>query len=233
MFPMLVLAAALLRGPSVLPTLPVTATVPAWEWVDIKNPEMDPGQACGMVFGNEVELIGRAGTKVLVRYHGSPTAGTPCDGGEIFFLSISSYRTMTARYKAEVDRRAQQAAEVEKLLLHPVHNPREQTVPEWMWVDVLNGDGGVFGDTCGIQVGATVSEIAPASGNRVLARYYGSPTAGTPCDGGEIFFVNESYFGTATNRFDEAKRQAEEEANLINRLLLNEPFQRLKRVFTR
>lgn len=224
MFPMIVLAAALLRGPVVQPTLPITATVAEWSWVDIVNPGVPEGETCGIQFGNTVELIGRSGARVLVRYLGSETAGTPCDGEELFFLDVKDYKSMTKRYEAEVTRRTRQKAEVERLLHEgrSVH-PRVQFVPEWSWVDIVN-PGVPYGEVCGTNPGAKVYEIAHTTDGRVLVSYdpNGTQTAGTPCDGNEIFFLWEADFVTMTDRYNGLSQEGEDEAAIVERLLEEE-----------
>lgn len=88
------------------------ATVPAWEWVDVKN-EDRYGDHCGIDRGGKVEVLGQFdGQRLLVRYTnaGIGNRGTECRDGTIFLLDVERFAAMTERYKAieraEKDERA-------------------------------------------------------------------------------------------------------------------------------
>lgn len=92
-----------------------TATVPAWQWVDIEAIRgKRPGKfdaVCGIEPGGTVTAIGTLTEdhaangkrfRVLVSYDPpdpGDTGGTPCDGGEAFYLDVTDFQTMTARYE--------------------------------------------------------------------------------------------------------------------------------------
>lgn len=98
------------------------AVVPGWQWVDIercsRGPYCKAGDSCGIEIGSEVVEIGRHGDRVLVRYdarHGA-SPGTPCDGGEVFWLDADDFATMTERYKAVIAAAAANSSVVDRLL---------------------------------------------------------------------------------------------------------------------
>lgn len=97
-------------------------------------------------------------------------------------------------------------------------------VPEWKWVDVeryLNGQlPDKDEDTCGIEPGGRVTAIGTVS-DQVLVSYEppDDDTAGTPCDGGEVFFLKVVDFISYTDRAEAFAKQELERKRLVNSLL--------------
>lgn len=123
------------------------------------------------------------------------SASTLVDGAPSPSVGFSD---MTAEYEKVTSNAENLKAAVQALIDHPVENPRVQTVADWQWVDILglDNESTLFSDEnhCGIEMGGKLTEIGTL-GNRVLVRYalpdgvYEAP--GTPCDGGEVFFMDE------------------------------------------
>ncbi len=83
------------------------ATVPAWEWVEVRN--LEPvkggnhdfgfGDSCGIEEGGTVTVVGIEGGRLLVHYSISGTKfGTPCPNGVLFFTTKERFSRMTAEY---------------------------------------------------------------------------------------------------------------------------------------
>lgn len=90
------------------------------------------------------------------------------------------------------------------------------TVDEWRWVDAVNPDpvrGGnivySFGDHCGIGGGDKLRIIAIDDGNYLLRVEKRSPSYGTPCPNGILFFMDFSTVESMNGVF-EKKKAAEE-----------------------
>ena len=95
-----------------------TATVPAWEWVDVKN-EDRYGEHCGIDRGGKVEVLGQFDEqRLLVRYTNEREGrgGTTCRDGTIFLLDVGRFVTMTERYKAIEQAENDEKAKIRSLL---------------------------------------------------------------------------------------------------------------------
>lgn len=182
-------------------------TIPYWQWVDVLNKDEYEGyhDRCGIEPGASLIEIGPVGDQMLVQYRepdGSLDSGSPCDGDEIFLVPTDSssgmigFNDMTAEYERQKMKSEKLNADVQAVIANPVPNPRVKTVLDWEWVGDL-GSPTLYpaeGEACGIEAKGTLTEIGPL-GEGTLVKYGLPPghseydTAGTPCDGGEIFVI--------------------------------------------
>jgi hypothetical protein len=164
-------------------------------WVDLE-PIDARGDHCVVADGGLVTEIGSAGTRLLVEYQPSAvtnTAGTLCDIGATFFVDADEFDSMSTRYQVKIEAVTANHAVVNTLLAHPVANPRVRKVADWQWVELEPRM--LDYDVCGLEAGGVLTEIGTHE-NQVLVRY-AAPDAfniGTPCDGGEVFFIDAQQF---------------------------------------
>ena len=127
------------RKASVRPSVSVgmTATVPEWRWVTVKNllpikslnNEFEFGDACGISQGGMVVVIAVDGNRVLVEYAekgAGMAAGKRAPSGTIFFLPILEFFNMTPDYevarKKEQDKKNHVSELLERVGMHPGSN---------------------------------------------------------------------------------------------------------------
>jgi hypothetical protein len=164
-------------------------------WVDTE-PVSSERNRCVAADGGHLTEIGIHDSRILISYTApkwSGTAGTLCDQGVMFFVDASQFTAMTAQYEAKVQELTANRLFVDELLAHPIHSPRIHKVMDWQWVDIEPQS--LERNRCGIEKDGLLTEIG-VNGTRVLVRYsapHGAST-GTPCDGGEVFFVDAAQF---------------------------------------
>ena len=104
-------------------------------------------------------------------------------------------------------------------------------VPDWEWVDVMNPDPIIqnfsnrthrlkYGETCGIEIGGTVTVVGISNDSKVLVRYTApdDPT-GTPCPTGVLFFTTEKKFSKMTSEHNQICISEQRERDLVKKLL--------------
>ncbi|MFZ2193646.1 MAG: hypothetical protein WAV31_05370 [Candidatus Moraniibacteriota bacterium] len=104
----------------------------------------------------------------------------------------------------------------------------EARVPSWEWVDVMNQEAVArngssplgYGETCGIEMGGTVTVVGIDTDRGVLVRYTapGNPI-GTPCPSGTLFFITQEVFSEMTGEYNRQLSDIEEQKESVKKLL--------------